>query len=222
MPSIFVDFGYTLVGFKPSFYEKVYDIIKDYNNNVSLDKVFRAYVKAMSKNNFPDEEGRDVVDLKDFLYHLGITPREKLLKELDKARIRDGEPFLYDDTIDFLESYKSLGYKIILVSNASKGIYKLIDKFELMKYFDGLVLSFEVKLVKPHPKIFFKALEKSKEYPDFHLGDIYEIDYIGAKRAGIQGMLIDRQNFYPDIRENKVKSLKELIREENKINSLEI
>ncbi|AWR97921.2 HAD-IA family hydrolase [Acidianus sulfidivorans JP7] len=211
MPSIFVDFGYTLVGFKPSFYEKIYDILKDYYN-IPLEKVFRAYVKAMAKNNFADEDGRDNVDIKEFLYNLGIQPKVKLLKELEEAKIREGEPFLYKDTIDFLETFKSIGYNIILVSNASKGIYKLIEKFDLMKYFDGLVLSCEVKLVKPHPKIFYKAIEKSKEYPDFHLGDIYEIDYIGARRAGIKGILIDRLNFYPEIKENKVKELKEITR----------
>lgn len=214
MPTIFVDFGNTLAGFKPAFYEKVYSVIKDYHDNIPIGKVFRAYVKMLSTSNFPDSEGRETVDLKEFLYNLGITPREKLLKELEEARSREAEAFLYNDSIEFLEAYKSAGYKIILVSNATKKIYNLIHDFGLRRYFDGLILSFEVKLVKPHPKIFYKAVEKAKEFPIFHVGDIYEIDYIGAKRAGINGVIIDRENFYPELKGlNKIKSLKELIKD---------
>lgn len=213
MPTIFVDFGNTLARFKPAFYEKMYSVLKDYYDNISIDKVFRAYVKMLSSNNFPDEEGREIVDLKDFLYNLGISPREKLIRELEEAKSKDSaEVFLYDDTIEFLETYKAAGYKIILVSNTTKRIQRLLDDLELRKYFDGLVLSFEVKLLKPHPKIFYIGVEKAKEFPLFHVGDIYEIDYLGAKRAGINGILLDRENFYQELKVRKVKSLKELLK----------
>jgi FMN phosphatase YigB (HAD superfamily) len=98
--------------------------------------------------------------------------------------------------------------KIILVSNASPRVQKLLDDFNLRKYFDALVLSYEVKAVKPNPKIFGYAIMKGG-YPAIHIGDIYELDYIGAKRSYLDAILLDRYDFYPDIKEDKVRDLKE-------------
>ncbi len=214
--SIFVDFGSTLVGFRPVFYERVYEIVKDNGYNFDKKKVFRAYVKAMALNNFPDENGHNPVNLKDFLYFLGITPSEKLVKSLNESNIRDGEAFLYDDTIDFLEGIRSLGLKIVLVSNATKGIHKLIDQFDLRKYFDSLIISSEVGYVKPNPKIFYLAISKGG-YPAIHIGDIFEVDYIGAKRAFLDSILLDRCNFYPDLNAKKEKDLKYVLRDIEKL-----
>ena len=214
--AILVDFGNTLVGFNPVFYEKAYQILKDNGYEVDLRRVFRAYTKAMGMANFPDENGHNPFDPKEFLYNLGIYPNNRLIKALSSADLRDGEAFIYDDAIDFLEGIKSMGFKLALVSNASPRINTLLDKFDLKKYFDVLALSFEIKAVKPNPKIFGFAIMRVG-YPAVHIGDIYELDYIGAKRSYVDPILLDRYDFYPEVRD-RVKNLKEALRKIEELN----
>ncbi len=209
LKAVFVDFGNTLVGFRPVFYEKVHQVMKDNGYNIELRKVFRAFVSAMAKNQYPNQDGHNPVDMREFLYNLKIYPRESLLNALNKADLRDGEAFVYDDTIDFLEGLKSLNLKIVLVSNASPRVQNLMDQFELRKYFDGLILSYEVRAVKPNPKIFSYAILRGG-YPAVHVGDIYELDYIGARRCYIEPILLDREDLYPEIKD-KVRNLKEAL-----------
>ncbi|BBG23284.1 Phosphoglycolate phosphatase [Sulfuracidifex tepidarius] len=208
--SVLVDLGNTLVGFKPPFYEKVYHVMRDNGYDVDLRSVFRAYAKAMGEVNYPNDEGFETVDPRDFLFFLGVYPTQRLIKELNEADIRDGEAFLYDDAIDFLEGVRAHGYKLALVSNASPGVKGILHKFDLEKYFDALALSFEVRAVKPNPKIFGFALKRTG-YPAVHVGDIYEIDWVGAKRSYVDPVLLDRYDFYLKIRD-KARDLKEALR----------
>ncbi|WP_338602311.1 HAD family hydrolase [Sulfolobus tengchongensis] len=202
--AIFVDFGYTLVGFRPTFYEKLHQILKDYGYDIDVKKVFRAYVRAMSLLNYPEP-----TDIKEFLYNLGVYPKENLVNVIKNSDLRDGEAFVYDDAVEFLETIRSMKLKLILVSNSSPRTKKLLEELGLIRYFDYLVLSHEVKVVKPNPKIFSIAISKGG-YPALHIGDIYEIDYIGAKRSYLDAILIDRNNLYPEIGD-KVKDLREVL-----------
>ena len=214
--AVLVDLGNTLVGFKPVFYEKAYQVLKDNGYDIELRRVFRAYAKAMGMINYPDDDGLERVDPKEFLYLLGVYPHQRLVKALSEAEIRDGEPFLYDDALDFLEGLKSEGFKLALVSNATPRAKKLLKQFDLEKYFDVLALSYEVRAVKPNPKIFNFALSKVG-YPAIHVGDIYEVDYVGAKRSYIDPILLDRYDFYPDIK-GRVRDLKEALRKIEEMN----
>ncbi|QGA54112.1 HAD-IA family hydrolase [Sulfolobus sp. E5-1-F] len=202
--AIFLDFGNTLVGFKPAFYEKLQTILKEHGYDFETKRVFRAYVKAMAINNYSQP-----TDIKEFLYNLNIPPNDKLINDIKSSDIRDGEAFVYDDVIEFLETIKSINMKLILVSNSSPRTKKLLEELGLVKYFDHLVLSHEIGIVKPNPKIFAIAISKGG-YPALHIGDIYEIDYVGAKRSYVDAILLDRYDFYPEIIE-KARNLKEII-----------
>lgn len=54
---------------------------------------------------------------------------------------------------------------------------------------------------------FFRYALEYAEQPAIHIGDIYELDYVGAKRAGIESLLLDRFGFYDDMRVEKVRNL---------------
>ncbi|ACR41360.1 HAD family hydrolase [Saccharolobus islandicus] len=202
--AIFVDFGNTLVGFKPAFYEKLQTILREHGYDVDIRRVFRAYVKAMAVNNYSQP-----TDIKEFLYNLNIPPSDRLISHIRGSDIRDGEAFIYDDVMEFLETIRSTNTKLILLSNSSPRTKKLLEELGLVKYFDGLVLSHEIGIVKPNPKIFAIAISKGG-YPALHIGDIYEIDYVGARRSYVDAILLDRYDFYPEIKE-KVRNLREII-----------
>ena len=206
MTIISIDLGDTLVSFIPRRYELIYEVLKDYGYSFPLRKVYRTYVKVMAKHNFPNENGVNPFDVRDFLYELGINPtNERLVREINKIE-RGDEYFLLEDGMEFLEWAKGKGYKIVLVSNATPRAKKVVEELGLNKYFTYTVFSFEVGLVKPNPKIFGLVAERVGT-PLYHVGDIMEMDYVGAKRAGIKGVLLNRFGFY----DFGIKTLKELI-----------
>ena len=140
-----------------------------------------------------------------------IKPTQALLDRLvgmwNKNKML-AKPF--PETIEVLEKLKK-DYKLVLVSNTdSFSVEEVIEKYDLKKYFDSMILSYQVGMLKTNPKMFDKALESvgvSKE-DAIMVGDSIESDMVGARNAGVKGVLIDRR----DKREyeNKILSLKEL------------
>jgi FMN phosphatase YigB (HAD superfamily) len=66
---------------------------------------------------------------------------------------------LFDDTLPVLRELKSRGIGIVVLSNIGLDIRPLLDRVGMSELLDGVVLSFEVGLVKPDPAIFARALE---------------------------------------------------------------
>ncbi|MFX0187698.1 MAG: HAD-IA family hydrolase [Candidatus Hodarchaeota archaeon] len=72
------------------------------------------------------------------------------------------------EAIDLLKKLKKLNkYKLIAMSNvnASHWDYILRKNWDFLDYFDELILSHEVKITKPDPKIFTYAIKKAKCKP---------------------------------------------------------
>ena len=202
---ISLDMGDTLIAFTPRRYEIIYEILKDHGYTFSLERVYKKYVKVMAKHYFPDSHGVNPFDIKDFLYELGLNPAdETLIKEINKVG-RGEEVDLFDDAVEFLEYAKKEGYSLVLVSNATPRGKEVFEKLGLRKYFDLTVFSFEVGLVKPNPKIFSLVTQKLGK-PLLHVGDIYEMDVVGARNAGINAVLLNRFGFYKE----GIKTLRDL------------
>ena len=53
---------------------------------------------------------------------------------------------------------------------------------------------------KPDPAIFRLALERTGVAPEdaLYAGDIYSIDVVGARAAGLRPVLVDEGDLYPD------------------------
>jgi len=117
---------------------------------------------------------------------------------------------LFDDTKETLEDLKK-DYKLVLIANTDKhSIPQLLDKFDLKKYFDEIVFSYDNHILKTDPKMFDIALKKLKlkSKDAIMIGDSIPTDMIGSEKAGIKGILLDRR----DRREyeNKITSLKQI------------
>jgi putative hydrolase of the HAD superfamily len=88
-------------------------------------------------------------------------------------------------------------YKLGIVSNFAipECIDKLLEKYELTKLFDVVVVSGAVNKRKPSKEIFEKALKKlgiSAEDSVF-VGDTVDADIEGAKSAGMKTIFIERR-----------------------------
>ena len=205
---IFIDMGETLVSFTPKFHEPIYQFLLRKGYKIPEKLVFRTVYKQLSKDHFPDPllGGLSVLNYKDLLCELGITPKECLMKEIEKIQLLSNKWDLFEDSEPFLKELKKDDYKIIMITNATRSVYKIVSDLGLDKYLDDIVASCDLGIMKPHPRIFRIAIEKYG-MPKYHIGDIYEIDYIGALRAGVRPLLLDRPNFYDDIKAEKVNNL---------------
>jgi len=205
---IFIDMGETLVSFAPKFHEPIYYFLLGKGYRVSEKAVFRAVYKQLGKDHFPDPilGGLSVLNYRDLLYELGIVPKECLIKEMENIQLLSNKWELFEDSEPFLKELKKEDYKIVMITNATRSVYKIVSDLGLDKYLDDIIASCDFGIMKPHPRIFRIAMEKYG-IPKYHIGDIYEIDYVGALRAGIKPLLLDRPNFYDDLKVEKVNNL---------------
>ena len=65
----------------------------------------------------------------------------------------------YEDTVPTLEALQEMGVKVCLLSNAGVPIRTVLDREGLTSLINGVVLSYEVGLVKPDIRIFQTALD---------------------------------------------------------------
>jgi putative hydrolase of the HAD superfamily len=123
----------------------------------------------------------------------------------------DGPWFVYPDVEPMLKQWQSQGIELGVLSNFDSRLYPVLEALNLAKYFNSVTISTHVGAAKPDAKIFTVALQKHQCSPEkvVHIGDSLKADYQGAKSAGIQAILIDRnEQEKSDL--IKCKSLKEL------------
>jgi HAD superfamily hydrolase (TIGR01509 family) len=65
----------------------------------------------------------------------------------------------FEDTLPVLKELKSRGVKMAVLSNIGMDIRGCLDRAGVSDLLDGVVLSYEVGLVKPDPAIYAHALE---------------------------------------------------------------
>ena len=80
-----------------------------------------------------------------------------------------------------------------VVSNSNGTIRGILEAMDLARYLDFVLDSQEEGIEKPDPRFFARALERAGVGPDeaAYIGDLYSIDVIGARRAGIRAVLMD-------------------------------
>ncbi len=130
----------------------------------------------------------------DFNVRLPEFVYEKLVGMWNKNAILSK---MYDDTEKELEELKNQGYKIFLLANIDKFSYEQVkEKFNLEQLFDGVYPSFRTGLLKLNTDAFHKILaENNLEATDVVMvGDSVDSDMKAAEKAGIRGILLDRNN----------------------------
>ena len=92
----------------------------------------------------------------------GVEPRPGLVCELvERGReLLVASARLYDDVLPFLETLRSRGIKIAIVSNCDENMRDLLSGLGVAALADALVLSCEVGAAKPAAKIYLEALDR--------------------------------------------------------------
>ena len=103
-------------------------------------------------------------------------------------------------------------YRLGVISNADGKIADILAHCGIADCFETITDSGIVGKEKPHPAIFEAALRSLNVRPEesLFIGDVYAVDYLGAKRAGMDAILFDAPGAYKDKGVPRVESLEEL------------
>ena len=102
---------------------------------------------------------------------------------------------LYPETLSVLKQLKEHGFELGIVSNFDSRLFGVLRGLGIAELFDTVTISSLAQAAKPAPRIFQVALEKHAIDPEdaVHIGDSVRVDVLGARRAGLQGILVDRE-----------------------------
>lgn len=133
------------------------------------------------------------------LSYIGGNLPENTKLEITKlagARVKVAKWVLYDDVLPILERLKKQGLILGLISNIT------MHRAGLEKYLDVTVTAKDVGAGKPDTIIFSTAIRQAELDASevLYVGDQYEIDVLGANKAGIKAILIDRYDLVHPIK----------------------
>ncbi len=182
------DFGNVLAEFYPEKLTAPYvsdEETKKYISNIVFD---RLYWNKLDAGTITDEEVKESIRnrVPDELKEISCTVYDNWINNL--TPVQGMQKLIYD-------IHKS-GKKMYLLSNISTGFKKYYCKVEwindLFSYFDGLVFSGEINIVKPSTEIFEHILGKyNLKREECLFIDDSKINIKGAKNVNINGYLFD-------------------------------
>ena len=114
-------------------------------------------------------------------------------------------------TKETLQAIRESGRRLGVISNSDGHIEDLVRSVGLGECFDSFTDSALVGSEKPDAGIFQHALASlgAPAGESIYLGDVYSVDYLGAKRVGMGAVLMDVAGAYSDAGFPRVESLEE-------------
>jgi HAD superfamily hydrolase (TIGR01549 family) len=145
--------------------------------------------------------------------HIDENTYNKLAGIYHSCEEEEWEPF--DKTKETLEELTRKNIKIAMISNHPhhQSIENMLEKHGYAQYFDYILTSAKFGKRKPDPNIFLFTLEKIglKDHSNSVImcGDEYA-DIIGAQRANIQFILLERKYRFPFEKEINISNLRKI------------
>jgi HAD superfamily hydrolase (TIGR01509 family) len=92
-----------------------------------------------------------------------------------------------------LRRVKEAGVIAGVISNSNGSARSILEETGLAPDLDFIIDSGVVGVEKPDPRIFRLALERAQVSPEgaVYVGDLYSVDVVGARRAGLGAVLLD-------------------------------
>jgi putative hydrolase of the HAD superfamily len=103
-------------------------------------------------------------------------------------------------------------FRIAVISNADGGIERVLSRCGIADCFESITDSGIVGVEKPRAEIFEAALSamNANAHESLYVGDMYSVDYVGARNAGMEAVLLDVSGSYRGRGLPRVESLAQL------------
>lgn len=107
---------------------------------------------------------------------------------------------LFPDALPALDALRAAGVRLGVVSNWDCGLDGLLAELGIADRFAVVATSAEAGAAKPDPAIFRHALARlgAPAHAALHCGDLPDTDCLGATRAGVAAVIVDRRGELPD------------------------
>ena len=227
--AVFFDWFNTLADYKPPRYQLHSQACHEFGIELSPELVRRGVLAA--DKYFFDENLQSPVEKRSqetkaqvYLHYQEIVlgeagakvARPVLLAIMDRVRrLFAGATWaLFDDALSTLKTLKERKLILGLLTNLSQDMDTVFSKLGLKPYLAFAVTPGEAGADKPLPPIFLLALERAqvKASEAIHVGDQYNIDVVGARGVGIQPILLDRYDQYPEVTDcPRIRTLPEIV-----------
>ena len=141
------------------------------------DSIRKAYFEGEEwiKTDYGEIKDKDLVDT------IKHKVPEKYHESLRKvAEIYDTHMVGLEGAKEFCDYIKNKGYGIYILSNASDRFYQYFPRFLPLNYFDGVVVSSDIHMIKPYEGIYKYILDKYKLNPE-------ECLFIDDRKENIEG-----------------------------------
>jgi putative hydrolase of the HAD superfamily len=151
------------------------------------------------------------------LEHAGVSRSARTTAALEELHVYHTASNLWEyvppDVPPSLAALRSLGLRLVVVSNANGTLLAHMDRLGMTSAFDVILDSADEGVEKPDPQFFQIALERAgaRRESTIHVGDLYHVDVIGARNAGLRGVLLDEANLRPDADCPRIRTLAELV-----------
>jgi putative hydrolase of the HAD superfamily len=163
----------------------------EWQARVRLDETVLAHVRGTEQPSTHDRY------LRYLLAGLGVTDETTVSAMERWRRAYAGPGGLWNradpDAAAALDLVRAAGVRAAVISNSNGTIRALMARLGLADRLDFVVDSGEEGFEKPDPRIFRAALDRAAVKPEAaaYIGDLYSIDALGARSAGIRAVLLD-------------------------------
>lgn len=218
--AILFDAGGTLIHLDSS---RIRDLLSvELNIEISLDRFSRAQSLAMARVAELVAAGAGSTEQLKREFYTTLLPetgvsKGKLSAAVECAFKLAREEMLWrkseEATAPVLGELKKRGYILGVVSNSDGRIESAFQLAGLTSYFDFFIDSFLVGVEKPDPRIFRMAIERAGVDPSeaAYVGDLYPVDVLGARSAGLLPILYDPCDLNRDVDCLRIRTIKELL-----------
>jgi FMN phosphatase YigB (HAD superfamily) len=204
---ILFDAANTLIH-KPLLWERLQTVFEKFGYKISIE-ILKKMHKLNSENiDFPDKTSEEfyINFNSELLISLGISPNQKLLEEMFLACT-----YLPWEKFEDTKIIDSLMLPIGVLSNFNSTLLDHLDNnFGLI--FKHVLISENYGLAKPEVSFYKSAINEIGINPSniLYVGDSIKLDMDPAEKIGINAILIDRDNIYPNYKK-RISSLNQLI-----------
>jgi putative hydrolase of the HAD superfamily len=149
-----------------------------------------------------DDRGRGYVHFDRILERAGIpeSPATRdAIEELVSFNDREGAfDVVTPGAAEALSRLRSAACRLVVVSNSNGRVRRILARVGLEPHVDMVFDSYELGVEKPDRRIFDIAIAGSQadRASTIHCGDIYHVDIVGARAAGLPAVLLDSAGLY--------------------------
>jgi putative hydrolase of the HAD superfamily len=100
--------------------------------------------------------------------------------------------------LDAIRRVRAAGLVAGVISNSNGSVRSILETTGLAAHLDFVIDSSVVGVEKPDPRIFHLGLREAGVEPAeaVYVGDLYSVDVLGARAAGLDGILLDPRGYW--------------------------